>query len=396
MAVYSSVLQLVAAVSSLTFVLVTGVEGLLGLGPAIFLTASALAAMPAGRAMDRVGRKPVIAGGLRPRGGGLRAHRAGHRRGLDAARDPRLRADGRGERDRAAHPHRGGRHVPARAPGPRHLLRALRLRLRRDPRPGGVRAAVRRRATWRPTRSRSPWLAAGGISLVALGLVLLVRPDPQRIAEAIAGERPDARPRPGGAACARSSLRPGVRPGDADGARQLRRDGVRDEPERLRRRRAPPPRAGLRVPDHRRARVRHVRARARRRRADRPDRAPARAGGRAARHGRSRRSACCGSRASLATAILLFGLGVGWNLSFVAATAQLSDLTSAVRARQGARLQRPALRAAGRGARAARRLRAGLDRRRGARPRRHRDRRRAGALAAAGLVARHAARARAT
>ena len=33
MAVYSSVLQLVAAVSSLTFVLVTGVEGLLGLGP---------------------------------------------------------------------------------------------------------------------------------------------------------------------------------------------------------------------------------------------------------------------------------------------------------------------------------------------------------------------------
>ena len=38
MAVYSSVLQLVAAVSSLTFVLVTGVEGLLGLGPAIFLS----------------------------------------------------------------------------------------------------------------------------------------------------------------------------------------------------------------------------------------------------------------------------------------------------------------------------------------------------------------------
>ena len=38
MAVYSAVLQLVAAVSSLTFVLVTGVEGLLGLGPAIFLT----------------------------------------------------------------------------------------------------------------------------------------------------------------------------------------------------------------------------------------------------------------------------------------------------------------------------------------------------------------------
>ena len=56
MAVFSTVLQLVAAISSLTFVLVTGVEGLLGLGPAIFLASSALAAMPAGRAMDRVGR----------------------------------------------------------------------------------------------------------------------------------------------------------------------------------------------------------------------------------------------------------------------------------------------------------------------------------------------------
>ena len=31
----------------------------------------------------------------------------------------------------------------------------------------------------------------------------------------------------------------------------------------------------------------------------------------------------------IGTAMLLFGLGVGWNLSFVAATAQLADLTSA-------------------------------------------------------------------
>ena len=61
MAVYSAVLQLVAAVSSLTFVLVTGERGLLGLGPAIFLVASAVTALPAGRMMDRVGRKPVIA-----------------------------------------------------------------------------------------------------------------------------------------------------------------------------------------------------------------------------------------------------------------------------------------------------------------------------------------------
>src|SRR6266540_4017840 len=64
MAIYSAVLQLVAAVSSLTFVLVTGVRGLLGLGPAIFLTASALTSVPAGRMMDRFGRTPVMSFGF--------------------------------------------------------------------------------------------------------------------------------------------------------------------------------------------------------------------------------------------------------------------------------------------------------------------------------------------
>src|SRR5215218_10525236 len=64
LAVNSAVLQLVAAVSSLTFVLVTGFERLLGLGPAIFLTASALTALPAGRAMDRFGRVRVIVTGF--------------------------------------------------------------------------------------------------------------------------------------------------------------------------------------------------------------------------------------------------------------------------------------------------------------------------------------------
>jgi MFS family permease len=58
------VLQLVAAVSSLTFVLVTGVKGLLGLGPAIFLTFSGVTAVPAGRLMDRIGRTPVMSGGF--------------------------------------------------------------------------------------------------------------------------------------------------------------------------------------------------------------------------------------------------------------------------------------------------------------------------------------------
>jgi MFS family permease len=60
----SGVLQLAVAVATITLVLVTGIESILGLGPAIFLTAGALAALPAGRLMDRVGRVPVISGGF--------------------------------------------------------------------------------------------------------------------------------------------------------------------------------------------------------------------------------------------------------------------------------------------------------------------------------------------
>ena len=60
----SGVLQLAVAVATITLVLVTGIESILGLGPAIFLTSGALAALPAGRLMDRVGRVPVIAGGF--------------------------------------------------------------------------------------------------------------------------------------------------------------------------------------------------------------------------------------------------------------------------------------------------------------------------------------------
>jgi MFS family permease len=60
----SGVLQLAVAVATITLVLVTGIESILGLGPAIFLTAGALAALPAGRLMDRLGRVPVISGGF--------------------------------------------------------------------------------------------------------------------------------------------------------------------------------------------------------------------------------------------------------------------------------------------------------------------------------------------
>ena len=59
----SAMFQLAAALSSLTLVAVTGITGILGLGPAIFLASGAVVVGPAGRLMDRVGRMPVIRGG---------------------------------------------------------------------------------------------------------------------------------------------------------------------------------------------------------------------------------------------------------------------------------------------------------------------------------------------
>src|SRR4051812_30603036 len=53
-------IQLAVALGTVTIVAVTGVEGILGLGPAVFLVAGALAVGPAGRVSDRVGRMPVI------------------------------------------------------------------------------------------------------------------------------------------------------------------------------------------------------------------------------------------------------------------------------------------------------------------------------------------------
>ena len=64
MAALYGMVQLWAAVTPITFEAVTGLEGLVGLGPAIFMSTAALAALPAGRAMDRLGRVPVLAGGF--------------------------------------------------------------------------------------------------------------------------------------------------------------------------------------------------------------------------------------------------------------------------------------------------------------------------------------------
>jgi MFS family permease len=53
-------IQLAVALGTVTIVSVTGVSAILGLGPAVFLVAGAVAVGPAGRVSDRVGRMPVI------------------------------------------------------------------------------------------------------------------------------------------------------------------------------------------------------------------------------------------------------------------------------------------------------------------------------------------------
>jgi MFS family permease len=188
LAVNSAVLQLVAAVSSLTFVLVTGVRGLLGLGPAIFLTASGLTAVPAGRMMDRYGRLPVISSGfaLGAAGCGVTA--------LATHTDSTLLViagfaliGAAGAIALLIRTAAGDMYPPERrARGISYVLF------------GSVFGAILGPTVFSPLfvgkdveadSLTVPWLAAGGISLVALVLVQFVRPDPKEIAELIGTRR---------------------------------------------------------------------------------------------------------------------------------------------------------------------------------------------------------------
>jgi MFS family permease len=327
MAVYSAVLQLVAAVSSITFVLVTGIEGLLGLGPAIFLAASGLAALPAGRAMDQFGRKPVVAGGFAA--AALGCSLTALTTNLDSA--PLLilgfaltgAASGIALLIRTA---AGDMYPPERrARGISYVLF------------GSVFGAILGPAVFGPlfagreleaSTLTPPWLAAGALSLVALGLVLLVRPDPQRIAVLIAAGRP-AGTAPATAAPLREILlRPGVRPAMLAAFASF---GVMVSVMNL---------SGYVVVEHHHHPQHSVF----------PVIGAHVAGmyalvlvvGPLVDHVGRLRAMIAGLlvmgastigllwlESVLATAVLLFGLGVGWNLSFVAATAQLSDRAGA-------------------------------------------------------------------
>src|SRR3954471_16780878 len=184
MAVYSAVLQLVAAVSSLTFVLVTGVRGLLGLGPAIFLIASALTSMPAGRMMDRVGRKPVMSAGFVVGAAGCALTALATRTDSTVAVIAGFALIGAASAVSLLIRTAAGDMYPAarRARGISYVLF------------GSVFGAILGPTVFGPLFAGKdveadaltvPWLAAGGISLVALAIVQFVRPDPKKIAEMI-------------------------------------------------------------------------------------------------------------------------------------------------------------------------------------------------------------------
>jgi MFS family permease len=192
-AVFSAVLQLAAAVSSLTFVLVTGVKGLLGLGPAIFLSASGVTAVFAGRGMDRYGRKPVLVVGYIASAAGCALTALATKTGSVATLIAGFLLIGVGMATslliRAA---AGDMYPPSRrARGISYVLF------------GSFFGAILGPTVFSPLFAGKklgahaltvPWLAAAGLALVALSVVLAVRPDPRRIAEEIGVRNLEERP----------------------------------------------------------------------------------------------------------------------------------------------------------------------------------------------------------
>ena len=326
MAVNSAVLQLVAAVSSLTFVLVTGVRGLLGLGPAIFLVASGLTAVPAGRLMDRFGRTPVMSFGfaLGAAGCAITALATRTESALAVITGFALvgASGGIALLIRTA---AGDMYPPERrARGISYVLF------------GSVFGAILGPTVFGPLFAGKdveadsltlPWLAAGGIALVALAMVQFVRPDPKRIAELI-GSRDESLPPAAAAAPLRELVRrPGVIPAMLAALASF---GVMVSVMNL---------AGYVVVEHHHhsqdsvfpiigahvfgmyALVLVIGALI-----DRIGRTPALQAGLVVMALST--IGLLWAESVVATALLLLGLGVGWNISFVAATAQLADRTS--------------------------------------------------------------------
>lgn len=184
MAMQSAALQLSAAMSSLTFALVTGITSLLGLGPALTMISAAVAAQPAGRMMDRIGRIPVLAGGFVAGAAGTTLLALGSFWRSPAAAIPGFLllgvAGATGALTRAA---AGDMYPPA------HRARGIAFVMF-----GSVFGAILGPTVFAPIfRDREvspealliPWLAGAAMLLVASVVVLCVRPDPKKIAEEI-------------------------------------------------------------------------------------------------------------------------------------------------------------------------------------------------------------------
>ena len=190
LAMNSGMLQLSAAIATITFVFVSGFEGLVGLGPAIVLGSGALAALPAGRLMDRFGRVPVLAGGfgVGAAGGGFAALGSA----VDSTPVVLLGLLGVGVS--------GGTSLLARTAAadmypPARRARGIALVLF-----GAVFGAILGPAVFSPLLAGREldgdalallWLAGSAFTLGGLALVLFVRPDPRRLAELVAPRAPD-------------------------------------------------------------------------------------------------------------------------------------------------------------------------------------------------------------
>jgi MFS family permease len=184
LAANSAMLQLSAAVASLTLVLVLDIRGLLGLGPAIVLASGALTALPAGRAMDRLGRIPVLAAGFCAGAIGCALAAAGSVRGSAPIVLTGLVAVGAASGTALLARTAAGDMYP-----PERRAHGIALVLF-----GAVFGAVLGPLVFSPLladrafdgNALAPlWLAAGAFMLVGLALVLAVRPDPRDIAAAI-------------------------------------------------------------------------------------------------------------------------------------------------------------------------------------------------------------------
>jgi MFS family permease len=204
----SGMVQLAVAVATVTLVLVTGIEGILGLGPAIFLVAAALAALPAGRLMDSVGRIPVLAGGCVAGILGCVVTALGCE--VDSAT---LVVIGFALVGVAQGTVLLARAAAADMYPPDRRARGISFVLF-----GALFGAALGPLVFRPLFAGKeldtdalvvPWLAAGGIMAVGLAIVLCVRPDPRTIAQAMHAAETDAPPEP--AAPLREIIRrPGV------------------------------------------------------------------------------------------------------------------------------------------------------------------------------------------